>query len=225
MADVDLCLPDQRWIKPAVAFNLAPAGYIHDSWLDALPNGDLVRTLGSQRPAAAALSRYLLDHFDLTGAFFDDFGEPRARLALLDNALLESLFLYAGLTLRSEELRNEIDGSRIARLRQALGGQAIDFAVRRVPFLGTVPAFDYEPDTQEPRTRLTLIGAVFSLSRRAWRDPGYSGRLVLKFHRRLSHGLLATWPASRDRDDTPGLPPLVRRLINEFMPQCRPLFA
>lgn len=226
MAGFDLPLPDPpRWIEPAIAFNLAPVAYIHDSWLDGMPNGDLVRTLRPKAEAAAALSRHLLDHFHLAGGFFDDFGEPRARLALLDNTRLESLFLYAGLALRAQEFRNEIDGGRIARLRQALGAHALDFAIKRVPFLGAIPAFDYEPEVQEPRTRLILIGAFFALSRRAWSDPAYSGRVVLKFHRRLSHGLSAPWPEPDDSDKDAKLPPLIRRLINEFMPKCQPLFA
>lgn len=225
MPDASLPSYGDIWSAYAVTFNLAPCDYVDDSWLETIPHGDLVRILGADSRLTPSLSRYLLETFELENAFFDDFSAPRSRLALLDAAGLQTLFLHTGIALRDDELRNVIDRAQLARLREALGADAIDFAIKRVPFLGTQPRFDYEPDNQDPRIRLTLIGAAFSLSPRAWQNPAYARRVALKLPHSLANELLASWPDQIPLTDSEDTPSLTRRLIKDFCPEWQFLFA
>ncbi len=220
-----LSVPDEPWTHRAVVFNLAPATYIHDSWLETLPHGELVGILKREPDALASVSQFLLDALHLRDGYFCDFAEPRSRLALLDSAVLEKMFLYAGLALRSEEIRGEIDGVRLGRLREALGASALEFAVKRAPLLGKLPLFDYEPAASNLRVRLTLIGAMYALSPAHWNDPAYSRRVILKLPRGLSEELQSTLPEHPRGDPGPELPGLARRLIREFAPEWQALFA
>ena len=225
MVGTALSLPDDRWAEMAVHFNLAPFDYIHDSWFADLSNGDLLRALEPHRESGPWLSRHLLEVLNLKNKFVLDFSEPRSRLALLDNESLENLFFYTGLALRAEEIRSLIDGAQVAKLRKVLGPSAFDFAINEVSLLGSVPEFAYEPGHTEPRGRLILIGAVFTLSRKAWADPAYARRLVLRLHRDLCQDLLSPWPESLDTTENGKLPGLVTKLIKEFIAPWRPLFV
>lgn len=225
MADAVGVDPSFALARDTFGFNLAPAGYLHETWFTNLPHGDVCQTLSAYPRAQGQLSRYLLGTLKLDTRFFHDFSEPRARLALLDGKLLESLFLYVGAALRANEFRNVLDGARIADLRRALGNGPLDYAIKRGSFSGTLPQFPYEPKLRDPRLRLLQIGAVYSVSPRAAADPAYLGRLALKLPHRLSAGLVADLPAEAGEPDRTGLPPITHRVVKEFMPKWLPIFA
>ncbi|MEZ5581702.1 MAG: SctK family type III secretion system sorting platform protein [Candidatus Competibacteraceae bacterium] len=136
MVDGTLGLPDPRWLKRALAFNFHPAAYLHDSWFDTLPHGDLVRRLRTVPRAAPQVSRYLMQILGLEQDYWYDFADRRARLALLNGRPLERLCLYLGLALRSTELRSELRGDRLRPVKQAVGEDGFAFAVKRLPFWG-----------------------------------------------------------------------------------------
>ncbi len=210
--------------REMVDFNLAPAGYLHESWRPTLPHGEIYQALSDRPQAGRRLSRYLIDTFDLGAAFYDDFSEPRARLALLDGKYLESLFLYVGAALRSAELRNQLDGSKIATLRRVVGAGPLDYATKRTSFAGAPPDFSYEPEISEPRLRFMQIGAAYSISPRASAETSYLTRLALKLPHGMSKSLKADLPAAAGEPDSEALPPVTRRVVKEFLPQWLPLF-
>lgn len=219
-----LSLPGNDWIKHAVEFNLGPINYTHRSWFDAIPHGAAVWSLSGDLRAASHLSQYLLEAFHLDTNFVHDFSSPRLRLALIEAPILEHLFLYTGLALRSSEIRTEIDGSHIAELRDALGPECIDFAIKRTPLLGSIPEFEFEPAATDVRSRLIIIGTMFSLPHEAWKNPGYSGRIILKLPRECGLQLFGTSPPLSEMNDNEDLPHLTKRLIRELAPKWQPLF-
>ena len=192
MNDDSLGLPDRRWLKRALAFNLSPASYIHDSWLDTLPNGELLRQLRGNRRVSSRLSRHLLESFGLAEDYWYDFTPPGSRLALLDSAALEQIYLLVGVTLRSGELRHVIDGAKRKELRLALGDDAMTFAAKRVPFFGQIPDFAYEPQVREPRARLTLIGLRYCTG-----ADRAAGAATTRFHPHSRSRELARAPNTR----------------------------
>ena len=205
-------------------FNLAPVKYLHDSWYAVLPQGEFCRRLLGHGRARAHVSRYLLESLGLERRFYDAFETPRSRLALLEPRLLETLFLYVGAALRSAEFRRELNGTRVAMLRRALGGNLLDYATKRVPFAGPVPDFPYEPEMRDnTRLRLIRIGAVYSMSPGAAADPAYVGRAVLKLPHPISVDLIADVAAAAEPDN-PRLPTVTRRVVREFLPKWLPLF-
>lgn len=206
-----------------MVFNLAPVRYVHPSWYDAAEGGEGMRALAGAPALQRAISATLLERFGLDRAFATEFSEPRARLALLDRPLLESLLLYVGAALRSDALRAVLDGRRLAYLRREIGSGALDYAIRRAPLSGPIPAFALEPSEESMRVTLLRIGAAFSLSPEAVGDPAYLRRVGLMLPRRAGVALAEDLPHP-DAPEGRALPPLVRRILKEFSPLWLPFF-
>ncbi len=218
-----LGLPERRWLGLALSFNFTPASYLHESWLDSLPHGDLLRRLRAVPRAVGDVSDYVLQVLELNRQYCDDFSSRPARLPLVYGQALEQLFFYLGLCLRNEELRREILGERIRKLKQALGEQAFTFAVKRAPFLGGIPDFSFEPEPSDPRSRFAMIGARFYVTVCTGLEDALIRRLALKLPYAWSGCLLEA-----KADNSPygsDLPPLIRKLIKEILPRWNPLFA
>jgi YOP proteins translocation protein K (YscK) len=217
-------LAAQPWVAAAVAFNLSPLKDLDESWLQTLPNGGLVPHL---RGAAAErwVSRYLLDAFDLGGRYWDDFSAPRTRLALMDRASLQSVLFHVGLALKSDAFRNLLDGARIKALRDEIGPEAYDFAVKAAPLYGAPPTFDYEPPAlPDTPARLMLTGAAFSLHGAAAADAAYITRFAFKLPAALCDGLSKVAGARSAAEEGDALPRLTRRIIKDRVPRWLSLF-
>lgn len=225
MVDGRLGLPDDRWIEHALVFNFHPVAYIHDSWLGAVPYGDLIERLRGEPRAASHLSRFLREALGLEGKYCEDFSDRMARLALLDGDSIHSLFLYLGLALRNGELRTEIRGPEVSRLKDALGERAYVFAIRRAPFFGSLPDFQFEPGTGDPAERYARIGLQYCWGWLAGLGSGLVERLFLKLPRDWSRELVGQQSNRLPADAPVDMPPLLLRLVKETLPRWTPLFA
>ena len=214
---------DRRWRELVLIFNTQPAVYLHDSWFDVVPHGAVARRLSTNPKAAALVSNYLLRTFSLERTYCIDFTNPWARLALLDGPALERLFMHLGLILRSDELQREVMGERLRSLKQAVGAEGLHFATKRAPLLGVIPHFIFEPDTLDPRTRFSLIGARFCTIQLAAFGQPLLRRMTLKLPADWSACLNA--PGPRPPEYSTVLPPLLRKLIKDLLPTWNPLFA
>lgn len=221
MAEPWLGLPDQRWLSLALTCNFCPAEYLHDSWLDALPHGELVRRLKRNPQAAPKLSEYLREALDLNGRYWEDFSRSSDRLALLDGEALERLSLYLGVTLRQEEFRHEIRSERLRYWRQAVGEDALAFARKRAPLLGVPPAFLFEPEGAQPHERFILIGARFCMEQL---PDVLAKRMVFKLPAAWAE-YFAPLPKKPGPENHRELPPILRKLIKIQLPEWHPLFA
>ncbi len=225
MADGQMGLPGAGWAPVALTFNFDPRGFVHDSWIASVPHGELARRLRDEPGAVAQASRYLRRALELEGDYCDDFSAPRSRLALLDGDSLSRLSLYLGLALRCRELQTEMRGERLRSVKRSVGDEAFTFAVKRAPFLGSMPAFPYEPGSDEPKLRFTLIGLRFCAAQVADLSGGLRRRMMLKLPREWMPAFEMTddGPA---RPDTGGGPAsIVLKLIKEILPRWHPLFA
>ncbi len=221
-----LGLPDARWLAPALQLNLDHGAYVDPSWLDALPAGALARRLLDGGRGQRRLSAYLGEALALDGAYCTDFSDPRARLVLLPGGLLRQLCLYIGLASHSDLLRKELDGARVRALRQAVGDHAYDFAIKRAPLLGRLPAAGPLADSVEPRL-YALDGAAALAGWLAGADADLAGVLGRRFALKLPMPWRqaierATRPAA---DDVPAWSPILRKLLHEIAPEWSPLLG
>ncbi|MCP3877881.1 MAG: YscK family type III secretion system sorting platform protein [Sulfitobacter sp.] len=225
MADGLMGLPGTRWVPAALTFNFDPCSFVHDSWIASVPHGVLAQRLRDEPGAVAQASRYLRQAFELEGDPCDDFSAPRSRLALLDGDSLSLLSLYLGLALRSHELRSEVRGERLRSVKLSVGDDAYAFAVKRAPFLGSMPVFPYEPGSDEPKLRFTLIGLRFCVAQLADLNSGLRRRMMLKMPR----DWMPAFETAEDRTGRPdadnGLASIVLKLIKDILPRWHPLFA
>lgn len=225
MVEVALTLSEPRWREAVLIFNTQPALWLHDSWFDRLPQGSIARRLRTVPQAAPWVSCYLLRAFGLEQRHCLDFASPWARLTLLDGPALEMLFLHLGLALRRDELTQEVLGERLRRLKAALSLAEWRFAVKRTPLLGAIPAFAFEPDVADLRTRFTLIGGRFCTLPLTRFGPALQRRLTLKLPDVWSAALNAPAPQTTAYSACADWPPLLGKLLKELLPQWNPLFA
>jgi len=224
MADGLLGLPGAHWVPLALTLNFDPCDFVHDSWIGSVPHGPLARRLRDEPAAAAPASRYLRWVLGLEGDYCGDFSTPHSRLALLDGTSLSRLSLYLGLVLRSRELRSEMRGERLRSVKHSVGNDAFAFAVKRAPFLGSIPDFPFEPDSDEPQLRFTLIGLGFCMTQVVGLNSGLRRRMMLKLPRDWRPAFEAAGFETKRRDDD-GLASIIRKLIKELLPRWHPLFA
>jgi hypothetical protein len=169
------------------------------------------------------VSRYLAETLGLVDAYVYDFSDPRSRLALIDGPALERLSLYVGIALRSIEIKQEIDGERLRELKSILGEDGYRFASQRAAFLGSIPEFPFEPSKRDPHLRLSLIGARYCVQQLSSLGRTLRRRMTLKLPSSWSSSLVDAPILGMSRE--PALPPLLRKVIKEKLPQWHPLFA
>ena len=240
MPDKLLGLSERRWLKLALTLHFQPGNYLHKSWYQSLPQGVLIQQLRELPTSAQHIDHHLRTLLTLKyGPLPYDFTQQRLRLALLDGQALAHLSLYLGLALRSASLRHELLGERLRSLHQALGAEAFIFALKRAPFLGTIPSFPFEPELEDPQTRFPMIGARYCLAQVAELNRGLAQRMMLKLPQAWAAWICPeeetdnTRPQALKKGDhasakhhkSPDLPPLVRKLIKEQLPEWIPLFA
>lgn len=224
-----------------VAFNLAPVTALDDSWLATTREDDdgeadnptfppipaVVARLAVRPSIRGAISRHLLAGAGLDDSYWLHF-PPRARLALVDRAVLQGVCLYAGLVIRGQEIRGALDGRSVKRLRARLGDDAVDFAIRTAPLLGAAPVVDYTPQLIDPRSRLMMVGVFHAFGPALLSAPAFARRLAFRLPRALAPEIAglatAALPPAAAGAEGEGLPPTIRRLIREFAAEWLPFF-
>lgn len=206
-------------------FNFAPIASLDPSWLKSLPHGALIAQLAPIAASRSWLSAHLLQSSALSDQVWNDFSAARTRLALMDRDDLQRLLLLVGVALRHKEIRMEIDGSRIQRLRASIGKAAHEFALRSAPLFAPSTSFSCDDALDEPRDRFVLVGACYALDVHAARDPAYLTRLAWRLPEPVFDKLGQFVDQHATENAEQALPPLVRRLMKETAPQWLPMFA
>ena len=214
-------LLDERVLR----FNLMPVEDMDESWLDGLPNGRLWPVVKQSADGRRWFSKYILDQFHLTGRYWTDFSKPRARLALIDRRALQTVFFYIGLTLKSADIRSEVNGAKLKELRAELGPDAMNFAFRSAPLIGAPPRFAIKHDTDNMRSGVMLAGAAYAVHAGLVSTEAYIKRLCLRLPRAMAEKLQETATGASPDGNADELPRLVRRVVKEVAPQWLPLFS
>ena len=89
----------------------------------------------SKRKGTRRLSRILSDRYGLSDDYYYDFEDPLKRLALVDQAALHQLMLYAGVAYCSEYISHVVSKKELEIVKEALGEDTYLFALKKAPFL------------------------------------------------------------------------------------------
>lgn len=118
----------------ALAFR--PVDTLHPTWWreDWLP-GALFERVRQDRSARRHLSRFFLRQAGADAAWDLAAEPPHVALALLDGPRLANLALFAGVTLHSGSIARVLRGGDRLRIREGIGADAYEFALRRGRFL------------------------------------------------------------------------------------------
>ncbi|MEM9763362.1 MAG: SctK family type III secretion system sorting platform protein [Pseudomonadota bacterium] len=216
--------PQVTTARLALDFNLAPLVEMDPSWVEVLGVGAAYSTLSSCRQSKPWLAQHLLDTMQVSDVFWTDFSRPRARLALLDGATLQRVLLYVGVCLRHDELRGELDGAVISRIRASIGEDAFEFAIGGAPLIAAGAHFERSVTLTEPRLHFMVTGAAYAIDPRAARVPAYLQRLSLRLPKSVADGFSRALATSGPCDSDAALPPLVRRIVTEIAEPWLPFF-
>jgi hypothetical protein len=209
-----------------LSFNLAPASWIHESWIEGALKSSWFGKLKSSARARRRLSLLILREHGLEGAWCFDFREASRRVALLDGETLERLALFTGIALDASRIAKTIDRDGVLRLKRGIGDDGYRFALKRAPFLlnpGIAPDPAGEPADPSSFREHALSRGMAGLEACLSGEPAaLVRRFRLKLPRRWSErpsgavpegGKDAWWP-------------LVRKvLLKEVAPEWSPCFS
>lgn len=229
MADLFLkkLIRERHPLAPLIfAFNLAPASWIHESWIEGTPKASWFGRLKPSARARRRLSLLILREHGLEGTWCFDFREASRRVALLDGETLERLALFTGIALDASRISKIIDRDSVLRLKNGIGDDGYRFALKRAPFLlnaAAVPGPAGEPVDPSRFREHALSRGMAGLEACLAGEPA---ALVRRFRLKLPR----RWPERPSGEVPDGGKdawwPLVRKvLLKEVAPEWSPCFS
>lgn len=155
--DIDDALTKAIW-----RFNFRPDLYAHKSWLQAMPEGDVLQRLVDAPLSGNRTAEYILSRLGVAENVFFDFRSPLAQIALWSGEDIQKLVEYLGATLYCDLARLVISREDITRLRHTIGEDLYAFMQQRAHALmsenlGKPPMF---PGELSLKTRMILAGLL-----------------------------------------------------------------
>lgn len=152
---------DNDLTKAVWRFNFRPDLYVHGTWLEAMPEGEVLQHLLGASAVNGKVAQYLLERLGIADSVFFDFRSPFSQLALWEGEDLRRLVEYIGATLYCDLVRLVITREDITRLRYTVGEDLYAFMQQRAPLLehklGSPPLF---PGAMPLKNRMTLAGLL-----------------------------------------------------------------
>jgi hypothetical protein len=118
-------------------FNHYAINYAHPSHFVNLVQGPVLAKIQASRAGSYMLSKRMLELVGVSRDFFYDFSEHRLRIALMDPATLNNLYLYAGTACCADQIAHVIDRDGLRYLKEHLGEELYGFALKRSQMLIT----------------------------------------------------------------------------------------
>jgi hypothetical protein len=121
--------------KLLVRFNQQPATTLHDDHLPTGVSPQVFHRLLTSPRGERRLSAWVSSRYDLATEGFWRFEYPPQRLALLDSETLQKLVVTAGAAIHHQQVTGLIGGTQIRDVKQGLGEQIYQFAIKRASLL------------------------------------------------------------------------------------------
>jgi len=160
-------------------FNYQPARYIDQSHLAGWLDPGLLALIANSPRGEAELSRVILKRFKLTDSACWDFNEQRL-LGLLPGPTLGSVLDYVAAAVCSRDIGRIIEKSARLQLREHLGPELLEFAVKRGPTLASTGWPDDPRLSGLPWERVTQVRQACLGCWLAGQPAAYQERALLK---------------------------------------------
>ncbi len=210
----------KEWLPLLVTFNHDLLAYLHRSWWDEVPHGELAGGLQDGIRARTHLNRYLAKCLQVSPQPALAFEERLWRVALLPADALWSLCLSVGVCRHARAIRGIIDGEARRRLEAAIGPARVSLALRQsLEGSGLAP----EWEIGEPPGNADELAAAGMELIIAQTEP-----LPCEIGSRLRLKCPAAWqthPWWRASRKSPGGEAWLLRNITGRLPRWQPLFA
>lgn len=162
-------------------FNFRPDHYTHDSWLELMPDGPLIKKLVGCNRSAERIVEHLLQRFGLENQVFFNFSNSLTRIALWSGKDLERLILHIGAVFYHNKVRQVVLREEVQKLQDQLGSDLFLFMQRRARLMLGKMSFNLNmPDVLS--IRQSVIAAGLLCLHEALREypPALRKRLMLK---------------------------------------------
>jgi YOP proteins translocation protein K (YscK) len=180
---------DDSLLAMIMEFNVAPARFVHSSWLESVADYTRVSSLCGQN-RFHTLSRYLCSSFQLNDHFCWDFSRPGTRLLLLPGSVLTNMILFTGLAIHHRTISYCIEGAVIEKMKRSFGDSGYSFALENAELLvGSMGAAPEKTEIDDLVSRVRLTGLSTLTNAVGELREGWEKRLRLKFSRSSSFDL------------------------------------
>jgi len=175
----------QQKLAPLVwEFNFRPDHYIHTTWLESLPEGELIKKLVGRHRAAERVVQHLMERLGLENQMFFDFSSSLTRMALWSGEDLEKLVLYVGTVFNYQRVQRIVERDEVAVVREAIGEELFLFMHRRAPIVISRPPSGVNlPEKVDIRTSLIIAGLLCLHEALSEHPSALRKRLMLKLPR------------------------------------------
>ncbi len=112
-------------------FNFRPDHYIHDSWLEQMPDGPLIKKLVGCHRGADRIVQYLMQRLGLEGQVFFNFSNSLARIGLWSGQDLERLIMYTGAVFYHSKVQKVVARDEVLHIREQMDGELFNFMQSR----------------------------------------------------------------------------------------------
>ncbi|MGB0845496.1 MAG: SctK family type III secretion system sorting platform protein [Thiolinea sp.] len=162
-------------------FNFRPDNYIHDSWLEQMPDGPLIRKLVGRHRSADRIVQHLLQRFGLENQVFFNFSNSLTRIALWSGDDLEKLVLYTGAVFYYSRIQKIVTREELHQVRDDLGEELFQFMQNRALRMRGKMDLDLKlPDKLSTHNALILAGMLCMQSALGGYSLALRKRLMLK---------------------------------------------
>nr|CAA6830816.1 MAG: Unknown protein [uncultured Thiotrichaceae bacterium] len=119
-------LSDMVW-----EFNFRPDHYIHDSWLEQMPDGPLIKKLVGCHRGADRIVQYLMQRLGLEGQVFFNFSNSLTRIGLWSGQDLEKLIMHTGAVFYHSRVQKIVTRDEVLQIREQMDDELFNFMQSR----------------------------------------------------------------------------------------------
>ena len=151
--------------RAIVRFNCQLGRDVHPGHVQRWVTDSALRRIQQTSSAVARFSEWCEKQFDLRSTRLWEFQDVKRRLVLFDQQTLQRLTLMVGATIFRRQISTVIDKSTQSQLREQLGDDVYQFAVKRANyFVGPTPIEPDEPIGNGVATQFRRVGETYLLS-------------------------------------------------------------
>lgn len=162
-------------------FNFRPDHYTHESWLEQMPDGPLIKKLVGKQRSADRIVQHLMQRFGLENQVFFNFNHSLTRIALWSGTDLERLILHTGTVFYYKRVQKIVVREEVQQLQEQLGNELFTFMQRRTPLVKGKLALNLTlPEQLAPKQALILSGLLCLQQALQEYPPALRKRLMLK---------------------------------------------
>ncbi len=126
-------------------FNFFPIQYMHSSWYESIPQGELINRLRHCERSKPELSEYIMEYYSLKGDYEFNFPVFLRNIIILDSVNLLKLILFFSACINTKKIQRLINGHKVREIWNEIGEDAYIYGLKRAPYITQDTQFKNPP--------------------------------------------------------------------------------